>query len=115
MHRVWIAGTGPDGAGPHVRGPGAKRKETPLAQDSLYRLTTKTLEGQPADLRAYAGKVALVVNVASQCGYTPQYAGLEKLYGGAQGQGLRRAGVPEQRLRRSGAGDGRRRSGSSAP
>jgi glutathione peroxidase len=57
-----------------------RRKGTVLGPDSLYRLTTKTLEDQPADLTAYAGKVALVVNVASRCGYTPQYAGLEKLY-----------------------------------
>jgi glutathione peroxidase len=65
-----------------------------LAQDSLYRLTTKTLEGRPADLGAYAGKVALVVNVASQCGYTPQYAGLEKLYGELKARGFVVLGFP---------------------
>ena len=65
-----------------------------MAQDSLYRLTTRTLEGQPADLHAYAGKVALVVNVASQCGYTPQYAGLEKLYGELKGRGFVILGFP---------------------
>ncbi|MCA8919634.1 MAG: glutathione peroxidase, partial [Planctomycetes bacterium] len=53
---------------------------TELPEDSLYRLKTKTLEGQDADLSDYAGKVALLVNVASKCGYTPQYEGLEKLY-----------------------------------
>ncbi|MCA8946113.1 MAG: hypothetical protein KDB29_07795, partial [Planctomycetes bacterium] len=51
-----------------------------LPEDSLYRLKTKTLEGEDADLSDYAGKVALLVNVASKCGYTPQYEGLEKLY-----------------------------------
>ena len=53
---------------------------TELPEDSLYRLKTKTLEGEDADLSDYAGKVALLVNVASKCGYTPQYEGLEKLY-----------------------------------
>jgi len=46
---------------------------------SFYDLKTKTLEGKPADLSMYKGKVSLVVNVASKCGYTPQYEGLEKL------------------------------------
>ena len=70
------------------------KKEAPLAQDSLYRLTTKTLEGAPADLGAYAGKVALVVNVASQCGYTPQYTGLEQLYHDLKGRGFVVLGFP---------------------
>jgi glutathione peroxidase len=57
-----------------------KKKEPALAADSFYGLTTKTLEGKPAELKDYVGKVSLVVNVASQCGNTPQYTGLEKLY-----------------------------------
>ena len=69
-------------------------KETPLPQDSVYRIATRTLEGQPVDLGAYAGKVALVVNVASQCGYTPQYAGLEKLYGDLKEKGFVVLGFP---------------------
>jgi glutathione peroxidase len=69
-------------------------KETPLPQDSFYRVAARTLDGQPADLGAYAGKVALVVNVASQCGYTPQYAGLEKLYGDLRGKGFVVLGFP---------------------
>ncbi len=43
-----------------------KKKAIPLPPDSVYLLKTKTLEGQPADLRDHAGKVALVVNLASQ-------------------------------------------------
>ncbi len=70
------------------------KKEIALAPDSLYRLTTKTLEGQPADLKAYAGKVTLVVNLASQCGYTPQYAGLEKLYRDLRGRDFLVLGFP---------------------
>ena len=43
-------------------------------------LTAPTLAGEPQPLATYGGKTALVVNVAPRCGYTPQYAGLEKLY-----------------------------------
>jgi hypothetical protein len=43
-----------------------KKKGPPLAADSLYLLKSKTLEGKDADLKDYAGKVALVVNLASQ-------------------------------------------------
>jgi len=98
MRRAWIAGAALlalASASDAQQGslPSAK-KEMPVAQDSLYQLTTKTLEGQPAELRAYAGKVALVVNVASQCGYTPQYAGLEKLYEELKGRGFVVLGFP---------------------
>jgi glutathione peroxidase len=66
----------------------------PMPTDSFYALKTTTLQGQPADLSQYAGKVALVVNVASQCGFTPQYAGLQKLYDELKGRGFVVLGFP---------------------
>jgi glutathione peroxidase len=66
----------------------------PVSADSFYSLKTSTLQGQPADLGQYAGKVTLVVNVASQCGFTPQYAGLEKLHEELQGRGFAVLGFP---------------------
>ena len=73
---------------------------------SFYDLKTTSLDGKPADLGQFKGKVSLVVNVASQCGYTPQYAGLEKLHRELKGKGVQRPGLPEQRLRWAGTRDG---------
>jgi glutathione peroxidase len=61
---------------------------------SLYDLKTKTLTGQPADLGMYRGKVSLVVNVASKCGFTPQYEGLEKLQREMKGKDFNVLGFP---------------------
>ena len=65
-----------------------------MASDSLYSLKTTALDGKPADLVQYKGKVALAVNVASQCGLTPQYAGLEKLHEELKGRGFTVLGFP---------------------
>ncbi|WP_370651505.1 glutathione peroxidase [Luteitalea sp. TBR-22] len=64
------------------------------APASLYDLSTTTLDGKPAPLSAYKGTVTLVVNTASQCGYTPQYAGLQKLHDQLKGQGFSVLGFP---------------------
>jgi glutathione peroxidase len=61
---------------------------------SFYDLKTNTLLGKPADLGAYRGKVTLVVNVASYCGFTPQYKGLETLHRDLAGKGFAVLGFP---------------------
>jgi glutathione peroxidase len=66
----------------------------PMPAASLYSLKTTTLTGRPADLGQYEGKVAVVVNVASQCSFTPQYAGLEALYEGMKDEGVVVLGFP---------------------
>lgn len=69
----------------------AAHAEKPM---SFFDLKTQSLEGKPADLAAYKGKVALVVNTASQCGSTPQYEGLEKLHQELKDKGLVVLGFP---------------------
>ena len=61
---------------------------------SFYDLRTSYLDGTPADLGVFRGKVTLVVNVASQCGFTPQYEGLEKLHRELSGKGFSVLGFP---------------------
>lgn len=61
---------------------------------SIYDYTVKTIDGTPASLSSYKGKTVLIVNVASKCGYTPQYAGLQKLYSKYKDQGFVILGFP---------------------
>jgi glutathione peroxidase len=60
----------------------------------LYDIEVKTIDGETTKLDAFAGKAMLVVNVASQCGFTPQYSGLEALYRQYRGRGLVVLGFP---------------------
>lgn len=64
------------------------------AADSVHEFTMNSIAGKPVELKQYAGKPVLFVNVASQCGYTPQYTGLESLYRKYKDQGLVIVGVP---------------------
>lgn len=61
---------------------------------SVYDFQARAIDGTERPLRTYAGKVLLIVNVASQCGFTPQYKGLQALYERFKDQGLVVLGFP---------------------
>ncbi len=65
-----------------------------VAPASLYDFKTTDIDGKPVALKRFKGKVVLVVNVASKCGNTPQYEGLEKLYKEYKSKGLVIVGFP---------------------
>ncbi|MCK7625176.1 glutathione peroxidase [Streptomyces sp. RS10V-4] len=65
---------------------------------SLYDIPLRTLTGEPASLADHRGKALLVVNVASKCGLTPQYAGLERLQQRYAGRGFSVLGFPSNQF-----------------
>jgi glutathione peroxidase len=65
-----------------------------FAASSIYDFTLPSIEGKPMPLADYKGKVILVVNVASRCGFTPQYTALESIYEKYKDQGFVILGFP---------------------
>jgi glutathione peroxidase len=65
---------------------------------SLYDFEARTIDGRPAPLSDYRGRVVLIVNTASQCGFTPQFAGLELLFKTYEPKGLTVLGFPSNQF-----------------
>jgi glutathione peroxidase len=63
-------------------------------EKSIFDFTLNTIDGQPAPLATYKGKVVMLVNVASRCGYTPQYTALESIYEKYKDRGFVIIGIP---------------------
>jgi len=64
------------------------------AEKTVYDFNLNSIDGQPTALSTFRGKVMLIVNVASRCGYTPQYSGLEALYEKYKDRGFVIVGIP---------------------
>ena len=82
-----------------------KPKEDAKVSPYVLDFKVKTLDGKEQDLSAYKGKVVVIVNVASQCGFTPQYEGLEKLYQDNKDKGLVILGFPADNFGHQEPGD----------
>jgi glutathione peroxidase len=65
-----------------------------FSASSVHEFTLNSIDGKPTPLASFKGKVVLFVNVASKCGYTPQYTGLQSLYAKYKDKGLVIVGVP---------------------
>ncbi len=70
------------------------RSQSNAAEGSVYEFALTSIGGKPLDLASFKGKVLLIVNTASHCGFTKQFTGLEKIYKEEQTKGLVVIGVP---------------------
>jgi len=71
-----------------------KPVSTPVSAGSIHAFTVNDIDGSPVKLEKYRGQVVMIVNVASKCGFTPQYEGLQKLYTDYKESGLVVLGFP---------------------
>ncbi len=76
-----------------------------VERDKFYDFSARTLRGRDQPFADYRGKVVLVVNTASECGFTPQYAGLEALHRKYRDRGLEILGFPCNQFGRQEPGD----------
>ena len=72
---------------------------------NVYQFEANSLAGQPVPLSQFRGKVLLIVNTASECGFTPQYAGLQALHDAYAGRGLEVLGFPCNQFGKQEPGD----------
>ena len=75
------------------------------AEKTIYDFTLNSIDGQSVPLSSYKGKVALLVNVASRCGYTPQYSALESVFEKYKDRGFRDHWISGEQFWCAGTGD----------